>query len=40
MKITLGLGLDGLKPNISPSTIGIKKVEPWTYWLYLKPSVA
>ena len=25
MKITLGLVLDGLKPNISPSTIGIKK---------------
>ncbi len=28
MKITLGLGLDGLKPNISPSTIGVKEVGP------------
>jgi len=28
MKITLGLGLDGLKPKISPSTIGVKEVGP------------
>lgn len=28
MKITLGLGLDGLKPKLSPSTIGVKEVGP------------